>query len=142
MSAFQLAAARLQVELTVPEIVQTIILTRISGRTQVPEKEELSTLAAHQASLCLYLSAYHVENVQSKLIEHYPSDTTVAICYRLGWEDEKILTVPLADMASTTIKEKLTRTTLFVISPALNLVNKNRKERSQLYISHYKRLFR
>jgi precorrin-4/cobalt-precorrin-4 C11-methyltransferase len=142
VSAFQLAAARLQVELTVPEIVQTIILTRISGRTQVPEKEELSTLAAHQASLCLYLSAYHVENVQSKLIEHYPSDTTVAICYRLGWEDEKILTVPLADMASTTIKEKLTRTTLFVISPALNLVNKNRKERSQLYISHYKRLFR
>lgn len=146
VSAFQLAAARLQIELTVPELVQTIILTRISGRTQVPEREELSSLAAHQASLCLYLSAHHIENAQAKLMEHYPSDTTVAICYRLGWEDEKILTVPLADMASTTIKENLTRTTLFLISPALKHIsqhiNKNNKLRSQLYSSHYKRLFR
>jgi precorrin-4/cobalt-precorrin-4 C11-methyltransferase len=142
VSAFQLAAARLQVELTVPELVQTIILTRISGRTQVPEREELSSLAAHQASLCLYLSAHHVENVQSKLIEHYPADTTVAICYHLGWEDEKILTVPLSEMASVTIKENLTRTTLFVISPALNNLRSNAKVRSQLYSSHYKRLFR
>ena len=142
VSAFQLAAARLQVELTVPELVQTIILTRISGRTQVPEREELSKLAAHRASLCLYLSAHHVENVQAKLIKHYPSDTTVAICYRLGWEDEKILTVPLTEMAFTTIKENLTRTTLFVISPALNHVNKSERVRSQLYSSHYKRLFR
>ena len=147
VSAFQLAAARLQVELTIPELVQTIILTRISGRTQVPENEELSSLAAHQASLCLYLSAHHVENAQSKLMEHYPSDTTVAICFRLGWEDEKILTVPLSEMASVTQQENLTRTTLFVISPALNNNAKNNskkstKERSQLYSSHYKRLFR
>lgn len=142
VSAFQLAAARLQVELTVPELVQTIILTRISGRTQVPEREELSSLAAHQASLCLYLSAHHVEKAQAKLMEHYPSDTIVAICYRLGWDDEKILTVPLADMSSTTKKENLTRTTLFVISPALNNLKGHSKERSQLYSSHYKRLFR
>jgi precorrin-4/cobalt-precorrin-4 C11-methyltransferase len=142
VSAFQLAAAKLQVELTVPELVQTIILTRISGRTQVPEREELSSLAAHQASLCLYLSAHHVENAQSKLMEHYPPDTNVAICYRLGWEDEKILTVPLSDMASVTIKENLTRTTLFVISPALNKLKSDTKERSQLYSSHYNRLFK
>ena len=142
VSAFQLAAARLQVELTVPELVQTIILTRISGRTYVPEAEELSSLAAHQASLCLYLSANYVENAQAKLMEHYPADTTVAICYRLGWEDEKILTVPLSEMADVTQKENLTRTTLFVISPALNHLNKDRKMRSQLYSSHYKRLFR
>jgi precorrin-4/cobalt-precorrin-4 C11-methyltransferase len=142
VSAFQLAAARLQTELTIPELVQTIILTRISGRTQVPQREELSSLAAHQASLCLYLSAHHVENAQSKLMEHYPADTTVAICFRLGWEDEKILTVPLSDMALVTQKENLTRTTLFVISTALNHVSKNTKERSQLYSAHYKRLFR
>ena len=144
VSAFQLAAARLQVELTIPELVQTIILTRISGRTQVPEREELSSLAAHQASLCLYLSAHHIENAQAKLMEHYPSNTTVAICYRLGWEDEKILTVPLADMASVTQKENLTRTTLFVISPALNYIQQGRSKstKSQLYSSHYKRLFR
>ncbi|MFN5863695.1 MAG: precorrin-4 C(11)-methyltransferase [Pseudanabaena sp.] len=144
VSAFQLAAARLQVELTVPEIVQTIILTRISGRTQVPEKEELSRLASHQASLCLYLSAHHVDKVQAKLIEHYPSYTTVAICYRLGWEDEKILTVPLSEMAIVTRAENLTRTTLFVISPALNHVKKSMTKgtKSQLYSSHYKRLFK
>jgi precorrin-4/cobalt-precorrin-4 C11-methyltransferase len=124
--------------------VQTIILTRISGRTQVPEKEELSSLAAHQASLCLYLSAHHIENAQARLMEHYPSNTTVAICYRLGWEDEKILTVPLADMASVTQKENLTRTTLFVISPALNHIQQGRSKstKSQLYSSHYKRFFR
>jgi len=142
VSAFQLAAARLQVELTIPELVQTIILTRISGRTQVPEREELSSLVSHQASLCLYLSAHHVENAQNKLMEHYPSNTMVAICYRLGWGDERILIVPLADMASTTIQENLTRTTLFVISPALNHAKKTNQERSQLYSSHYKRLFR
>lgn len=142
VSAFQLAAARLQVELTVPELVQTIILTRISGRTHVPDKEELSSLAAHHASLCLYLSAHHVENAQANLMEHYPADTTVAICYRLGWEDEKILTVPLSEMADVTQNENLTRTTLFVISPALNHLNKDRKMRSHLYSSHYKRLFR
>ncbi len=142
VSAFQLAAARLQVELTIPELVQTIILTRISGRTQVPEREDLSSLAAHQASLCLYLSAHHVENAQAKLIEHYPADTTIAICYRLGWEDERILTVPLSDMAAVTQRENLTRTTLFVISPALNHLKSSTKERSQLYSSHYKRLVR
>jgi precorrin-4/cobalt-precorrin-4 C11-methyltransferase len=142
VSAFQLAAARLQIELTVPELVQTIILTRISGRTQVPEKEELSSLAAHQASLCLYLSAHHVDNAQAKLIEHYPADTNVAICYRLGWEDERILIVPLADMAAVTHKENLTRTTLFVISPALNNLNNSIKERSQLYSAQYDRLFK
>ncbi len=60
----------------------------------------------------------------AKLMEHYPADTTVAICYRLGWEDEKIFTVPLSETASVTQQENLPRTTLFVISPALNKVKK------------------
>jgi len=140
VSAFQLAAARLQVELTVPELVQTIILTRISGRTQVPVREDLASLAAHQASLCLYLSARHVVEAQTKLMEHYPADTPVAICFRLGWQDEKILTVPLAEMAAVTISQNLIRTTLYIISPALNL--KDRTGRSQLYNSNHDHLFR
>ncbi len=94
ISAFQAAAAKLKVELTVPGLVQTIILTRISGRTEVPANEELATLAAHQASLCLYLSARHVENAQAKLLEHYPAETPIAICFRIGWPDEKIRVVP------------------------------------------------
>ncbi len=119
ISAFQAAAARLRVELTLPGLVQSIILTRVSGRTQVPETEELETLAAHQASLCLYLSARHVEDCQQKLLQHYPATTPVAICFRLGWHDEQIWLVPLAEMALVTQRENLIRTTLYVVSPAL-----------------------
>jgi precorrin-4/cobalt-precorrin-4 C11-methyltransferase len=119
ISAFQAAAARLRVELTIPGLVQTIILSRISGRTQVPAAEELSTLAAHQASLCLYLSARHVEAAQAQLLQHYPATTPVAICFRLGWPDEQIWVVPLEQMASVTEEKDLIRTTLYVISPAL-----------------------
>jgi precorrin-4/cobalt-precorrin-4 C11-methyltransferase len=138
ISAFQAAAAKLKVELTVPGLVQTIILTRISGRTEVPPTEELAGLAAHQASLCLYLSARHVENVQAKLLEHYPSDTPVAICYRLGWHDEKIRVVPLSQMAECTHQENLIRTTVYIVSPALL----GTSGRSHLYNPEYHHLFR
>ncbi len=138
ISAFQAAAAKLKVELTVPGLVQTIILTRISGRTEVPAREELASLAAHQASLCLYLSARHIENAQSQLLEHYPAETPVAICFRLGWPDEKILLVSLDKMADVTKKEKLIRTTLYVISPALEPT----EARSRLYHPQHAHLFR
>lgn len=139
ISAYQLAAAKLQVELTIPELVQTIILTRISGRTQVPAPEELSQLAAHQASLCLYLSARHVEKAQAQLLTHYPPDTPVAICFRLGWPDEQIQVVPLTEMARTTQAQNLYRTTLFLITPALH---PHLTGRSHLYAPDYPRLFR
>jgi precorrin-4/cobalt-precorrin-4 C11-methyltransferase len=119
ISAFQLASARLRVEFTIPGLVQSIILTRISGRTSVPEAEELSTMAAHQATICLYLSARHVTSAQEKLLQHYPADTPVAVCFRLGWSDEKILLVPLSQMADATEQEDLIRTTMYVISSAL-----------------------
>jgi precorrin-4/cobalt-precorrin-4 C11-methyltransferase len=145
ISAFQAAAATLKVELTVPGLVQTIILTRISGRTQVPETEELASLAAHQASLCLYLSARHVEASQAKLMQHYSADTPVAICFRLGWPDEKIWVVPLSQMAEVTEQERLIRTTLYVISPALATVNAGLYpdgRRSRLYSPDHSHLFR
>ncbi len=142
ISAFQLAAARLQVELTVPELVQTIILTRISGRTHVPATEELASLAAHQASLCLYLSARHVKQAQQQLMQHYPADTPVAICFRLGWPDEQIWLVPLEKMAACSQQNKLTRTTLFLISPALSADASAKQTRSRLYNPDYSRLFR
>jgi precorrin-4/cobalt-precorrin-4 C11-methyltransferase len=143
ISAYQDAAARLKIELTVPGQVQSIILTRISGRaTAVPETEELASLAAHRASLCLYLSARHVEAAQAKLIEHYSAETPVAICYRLGWPDEKIRIVPLEKMAVTTEQEQLIRTTLYVISPALALSQENSNRRSGLYNPEHSHLFR
>lgn len=145
ISAFQAAAAKLKIELTVPGLVQTIILTRISGRTEVPPTEELATLAAHQASLCLYLSARHVEDAQAKLLEHYPAETPVAICFRLGWPDEKIRVVPLNQMAHYTHDEQLIRTTLYVVSSAL-LQTKGRgfqqASRSRLYHPEHNHLFR
>ena len=142
ISAFQLAAAKLNVELTIPELVQSIILTRISGRTQVPDAEELSGLAAHKASLCLYLSARHVENAQAKLMEHYDADMPIAICYRLGWPDEKIVVVPLSDMASATHNENLIRTTMYLITPALGKGIPNSHRRSRLYHPEHDHLFR
>lgn len=154
ISAFQAAAARLRVELTIPGLVQTIILSRISGRTHVPAAEELSTLAAHQASLCLYLSARHVDTAQAQLLQHYPADTPVAICFRLGWQDEQIWLVPLDQMAAVTQEKDLIRTTLYVISPALaaatvppTLTDRSRstdltQRRSQLYNPEHDHLFR
>ncbi|MBD3881095.1 precorrin-4 C(11)-methyltransferase [Phormidium tenue FACHB-886] len=146
ISAFQAAAAKLKLELTVPGLVQTIILTRISGRTEVPAAEELASLAAHHASLCLYLSARHVRSAQAKLLQHYPSDLPIAICFRLGWEDEKILVVPLSQMADTTEQENLIRTTLYVVSPALAAMQAGiaagEEKRSRLYSADHSRLFR
>jgi len=141
ISAFQDAAAKLGVELTVPGLVQTIILARISGRASaVPEAEELASLASHQASLALYLAARHVEDAQGKLLEHYPPDTPVAICYRLGWEDEKIRVVPLDKMAEISRQEDLIRTTMYLISPTL--AGKQVQARSQPYHPEPSHLFR
>ena len=138
ISAYQSAAAKLNAELTIPGLVQSIILTRISGRTKVPDAENLSSLAAHQASLCLYLSARHVEVAQDQLMRHYPADTPVAICFRLGWPDEQICLVPLERMAQVTHEKSLIRTTLYVISPAL----RGGAVRSRLYNPEHDHLFR
>lgn len=144
ISAFQAAAAKLGTELTVPGLVQSIILTRASGRASaVPEAEELGSLAAHQASLCLYLAARHVEGAQEKLLQFYPSDTPVAVCFRLGWRDERIWIVPLEKMAALTRREKLTRTTLYLISPALKAREQSWPDaRSRLYHPEHSHLFR
>ncbi len=140
ISAFQAAAAKLNLELTVPDLVQTIILTRISGAASaVPPAEELASLAAHQASLGLYLAARHVDRAQAQLLDHYPADTPVAICFRVGWEDEKIWVVPLARMAEVSHQENLIRTTLYLITPALKT---DPERRSQLYHPEHRHLFR
>jgi precorrin-4/cobalt-precorrin-4 C11-methyltransferase len=140
ISAFQAAAAKLNVELTIPGQVQSIILTRISGRTQVPAAEELAGLAAHQASLCLYLSARHVQASQDELLKHYPPQTPVAICFRVGWPDEQIVVVPLTQMAEVTERENLVRTTLYIVSAAL--ANQPLQVRSRLYNPTHDHLFR
>lgn len=144
ISAYQDAAAKLGVELTIPGLVQSIILTRASGRASaVPDAESLETLAAHQASLCLYLSARHVEAAQAQLLQHYPSTTPVGVCYRLGWPDEQIWVVSLDKMTEITQTHQLIRTTLYLISPTLDASKINyQKARSRLYHPDHSHLFR
>ena len=139
LSAYQATAAALQAELTIPGLVQTIVLSRSGGRTGVPERESLGRLAALGASLCLYLSARHVEEVQAELLEHYPADTPVAIGYRVSWPDQWLTVVPLEQMASCSREHNLIRTTLYVVSPALQAPS---GARSRLYSASHNHLFR
>jgi precorrin-4/cobalt-precorrin-4 C11-methyltransferase len=87
------------------------------------------------------LAARHVRQSQQQLLEHYPPDTPVAICYRVGWQDEQIIIVPLAKMAITTEANQFTRTTLYIISPALQELSQF-KFRSRLYHPEHSHLFR
>ena len=138
VSAFQATAATLGFELTIPNLTQTIILSRADGRTGKPEKESLQKLASIQSSLCLYLSARHIEEVQSILVNYYPADTPVAIAYRITWPDEWVKVIPLSEMAKISKEKKLIRTTLYIISPTLRIGN----HRSKLYDPIHSHLFR
>jgi precorrin-4/cobalt-precorrin-4 C11-methyltransferase len=139
LSAYQATAAALSSELTIPGLVQTIVLSRAGGRTGVPPSESLARLAALQASLCLYLSARHVEEVEQELLAHYPADTPVAIGYRVSWPDQWLQVVPLEQMAATSRERGLIRTTLYVVSPALRAPA---EARSRLYSASHNHLFR
>ena len=139
LSAYQATAAALGSELTIPGLVQTIVLSRAGGRTGVPARESLARLAALQASLCLYLSARHVEEVEQELLAHYPADTPVAIGYRVSWPDQWLQVVPLEQMAATSRERGLLRTTLYVVSPALRAPA---EARSRLYSASHNHLFR
>ena len=138
ISAFQVAAAYHQVELTIPEITQTIILTRAEGRTGMPEKESLKDLARHKSSLCLYLSARHIKSSQKTLLEFYPPETKVIVGYRVSWDDGWTSLIELKDMEKFTLEKGLIRTIIYIISPAIDTIRK----RSNLYNSSYKHLFR
>ncbi len=138
ISAYQATASELKKELTIPGLVQTIVLSRTGGRTGIPDTEQLENLASIGASLCLYLSARHVEDVQEKLLKHYPKETPVAIGHRVTWSDQWLEIVPLNQMAAISRKEGFFRTTLYIISPAL----KADGQRSKLYYDGHKHLFR
>ena len=138
VSAFQAAAAALKSELTLPEKVQTIILTRGEGNTPMPEKESLAALAAHQATLCIYLSARLADQVQAQLLTAYPPDTPVAIAYRVSWPDEQIVVARLDQLADQMRQHQFVRTTLILVGSAIG----GRHRRSQLYDEKHGHLFR
>ncbi len=138
VSSFQAAAAALRSQFTIPEEVQTIILTRGEGRTPMPSNEQLHQLAKSQSTMCIYLSASIADKVQSQLSEHYPSDTPVAICYKLTWKEEKIYRCTLETLAQTVKDNNLSMTTLIVVGKAID----NRSGESKLYHKNFKHAFR
>lgn len=138
ISSFQAAAAALNSQFTIPEKVQTIILTRGEGRTPMPEKEKLHLLARSQSTMCIFLSATVVENVQNELLEHYPPTTPIAACYKLTWKDERIYRGQLQDLAKIIKENNLTLTTMIVVGDAID----NRQGLSKLYSHQFKHLFR
>ncbi len=99
VSSFVAANAAVKKEMTLPGVSQTIILTRISGRTPVPEKEELKKLASHRASMAIFLSVQKISEVVDELLTAYNKDTPIAVVYRASWPDEKIVKGTLADIA-------------------------------------------
>ena len=138
ISSFLAAAAELRSQFTIPERTQTIILTRGEGRTPMPEKERLHILAKSQSTMCIFLSAAIVDDVQKELLQEYSEDTPVAACYHLTWPDQKIYRGELKDLAKIVHDNHLTLTTMLVVGEAID----NRQGLSELYNKHFTHLFR
>jgi precorrin-4 C11-methyltransferase len=138
ISSFQAAAAYLKSEFTIPEVVQSIILTRGAGKTPLPEHEKLNEMAKHKATMCIFLSATIAKSVQEQLLEHYEPETPVAVLYRVTWKDEEVYTGQLKDLAQIIRDNKLTLTTLVIVGAAIGA----RKNRSHLYSPEWKHTFR
>ena len=120
ISSFQAAAAALRSQFTIPERVQTIVLTRGEGRTPMPPLEQLHLLARSRSTMCIFLSAGVVDKVQAELLQEYPADTPVAACYHLTWKDERIYRGQLKDLARLVHDNGLTLTTLLVVGEAID----------------------
>jgi len=138
ISSFQAAAAALKSQFTIPEKVQSIILTRGEGRTPMPKREQLHLLARSQSTMCIFLSAGIAEQVQEELLQEYPETTPVAVCYHLTWKDERIYRGELKDLAKIVKENNLTLTTMIVVGEAID----NREGLSRLYAHEFKHLFR
>ena len=138
ISSFLAAAAELRSQFTIPERTQTIILTRGEGRTPMPEKEQLHLLARSQSTMCIFLSAAIVDDVQRELLQEYPENTPVAACYHLTWPDQRIYRGVLKDLAKIVHDNHLTLTTMLVVGEAID----NRAGLSELYNKHFTHLFR
>ena len=130
VSSFLAAAAALNCEYTVPEVSQTVILTRMEGRTPVPEKEKLSLLAQHGASMAVFLSAGHLKELQEQLCEGaYTPDTPCAIVYKASWPEERTMRCPLGNLARCGKEAGISQTALVMVGNFLGDVY----DRSCLY---------
>lgn len=130
VSALSGAAAALNAEYTLPEVSQSVIITRMAGRTPVPEGEELRKLASHGCTMVLFLSTGLLEDVEQELVNGgYLPETPAAIVYKATWPDEKILRCTVSTLASTARENNITKTALVTVGEFLG----DKYERSKLY---------
>ncbi|MBC8572470.1 precorrin-4 C(11)-methyltransferase [Jingyaoa shaoxingensis] len=131
VSSFCGAASALNLEYTLPDVSQTVIITRMAGRTPVPEKEEIAKLASHRATMVVFLSTGLLEQLSERLIAGgYTADTPAAIVYKATWEDEKAFVCTVGTLAETAKKNNITKTALMIIG---DVVTHSHYNRSELY---------
>jgi precorrin-4/cobalt-precorrin-4 C11-methyltransferase len=112
------AAAAAKISFTLPEKTQSLIFTRLSGRTPVPDREQLRDLARHKTSLAIYLSASNAERIVEELISAgYTEDTHIILAYRVGWPEEMIISSPLTELAKTVKDHGIKRQAVFLVLP-------------------------
>lgn len=138
VSSFLAAAASIKKELTIPEVSQTVIITRLEGRTPVPEKQKLSQLAACSASLCIFLSVHMIDQVVTELLSGYEEDTPVAVIEKASWADEQIITGTLATISSKIKAANIKKTAMILVGDFLQANN----SRSLLYHPHFTHEYR
>ena len=136
------AAAALGVEYTLPEISQTLILTRMAGRTPVPETETLKSLAAHRATMAIYLSISMVDEMARTLADAYGPDAACAVVYRASQPDQKIHWTTPRRLAETVREAGITRTALVVVGRVLDVRLETLEHESKLYDRHFAHGFR
>lgn len=122
VSSFCGAASALKTEYTVPNVTQTVIITRMEGRTPVPEREKLRKLASHGSTMVLFLSTGLLPQVVEELLAGgvYNNDTPVALVYKATWEDEKVFYCTISTLEETAIRENITKTALITVGDFLN----------------------
>lgn len=131
VSSFCGAASALNLEYTLPNVSQSVIITRMAGRTPVPEKESIESFAAHQATMVVFLSTSMLEELSKRLIEGgYDPNTPAAIVYRATWEDEKSFVCTVDTLAQTAKENNITKTALMIIG---DVVAHHQYDRSKLY---------
>ncbi|MEE8573942.1 MAG: precorrin-4 C(11)-methyltransferase [Thermodesulfobacteriota bacterium] len=144
-SAFASAAA-LKVGLTMPEITQTIILTRLSGKTPVPEAENLKSLASHGATICIFLSIAMIEEVITELLEGgYLPSTPAAVVYRASWPDEKVIRADLSKLAAKVKEAAITKQAMIIVSKTLTAPggeDATERPKSKLYDKDFEHEYR
>ena len=130
VSSFCGAAAALKAEYTLPNVSQTVILTRMEGRTPVPEREQIESLAAHGATMVIFLSAGQLEKLSARLIEGgCAPETPAAIVYKATWPDEKVVRTTVGELAAAGAREGITKTALITVGGFLG----DSYDRSKLY---------